>query len=126
MNEFIETIDLDFAEEDLLAIEKLYGGASANPVPAVCVMKEGCYFNKKAGPSVPEHIRWFVNDEWVVLKPGRKDDRNSYGVWPIKSIPGAKHCRLPKQLEGAATFRGVHKLYKTKDGLAFKKNEILE
>lgn len=125
MNDFIEGIDLDFAEEELLAIERQGGRFDGKPIPAVCVMETHCYFNKKAGPYVPEYIRWFVNDEWVVLKTSRKDDKNSYGVWPSQHTPGAKWCTLPKQLEGAVTFRGAHKLYKTKDGLAFRKSEIL-
>lgn len=122
MNEtLIDIIDLDL--EDLELVKKVTGG-DGYPFPTISVGKVTCFLNKKAVPYVPEAFKWYVNDEWCVLKRCGKNEKNAYVPWQAKST--GMICRLPAQLEGAPTYRGTHKLYKTKDGVAFKKSEFIE
>ena len=52
------------------------------------------------------------------------NDKHAYKTWAHRKIR-AKIATLPIALQNEKTIIGTHKLYKTKNGLAFKKFEFV-
>lgn len=117
--ENIEEVFLDITDFEI--VEKLF---RARKSPSICVGKTSCYVNITGAPFIPKFFKWYVNEEWCCLKKCDEEEKNAYKA---RTITAGKSfytlIRLPSALEGAVTFRGLHKLYKTKDGVAFKKYE---
>lgn len=115
--EFIEIDDSDFSE-----VEKLYNSPHYN-FPVISVSEQTCYFNRAAAGFVPANFKWRFNTNWCVIVPCNKDDTNSYSSQ--RNNFGVS-CRLPAGLRTEAKLsRGVRKLYKTSNGLAFKRYELV-
>lgn len=123
-DEMMESLDFEFDFDELDLIEKEIGGINYD-FPVITVGNTHVYFNSKAFPYIPEYFKWYVNDEWCVMKISSSNEKNAYKSWSHRKIR-AKLATLPIALRNEKTIIGTHKLYKTKNGLAFKKFEFVE
>lgn len=117
-----EQIDLDFS--DFEEVEKLSGINVRFTFPVIYIGKQTCFFNRAATPLVPVYFKWKINDEWCVLVPCTKDERGAYKSW--KDSNKHSKIRFPAEISTSVGMRGVHKLYKTKNCLCFKRYEMIE
>ena len=120
IKEEIETIDIDIEGMSIFYNDR--GAKFRFPVCNISA-KNRAFFNGAAFPYLPEYFKWYVNDEWCILRPCDQKDRHAYKM-------GARDCcgvaTLPALLDGGKLMCGYHKLYKTKNGIAFKRYELLE
>lgn len=121
----IEEITLD---EEFELINK--GGFISYDFPAVSVTDKIIYFNTKAGRYVPDLILWSTSTNYVIGMPTDKDNRNAYLVKRKKSKKSeGPYCvaTFPTALKQEKKLHnGVYKLFKYKDGIAFKRYEQIE
>lgn len=122
----IEMLELD---EELELITKAYSAHQCE-FPAVTLYTARnsdnayMYFNKMAAPLVPKKIVWYVSSSYVIGLPAKDGDTvsfitrcsNKYGIGKMARFPS-----LMKKEKGVGT--GVYRVYKYKDGLAFKRYE---
>ena len=121
MNEEIEMIDLDMSDFTPLGEKR---GKIKYSFPVITVRSNGyAYSNAAAGGIMPDYFKWFVNDEWCVLKACAKGTPRSYKTTRHKKWKNL-YFRIPQEI-GDLPICGNHKLYKTKDGVAFKKHEFV-
>ena len=108
---------LDFSEE-FEAIEKRL---NCYDFPALYVGEKRIYFNKSAARFLEgtEALRFYTSTNYVVMKPDKKGNYASFSV--------IKHsvCH-PVALQSKKVQYGWYKLYRTKDGFAFKRYEQLQ
>jgi hypothetical protein len=116
-----DEIDIDF--ESLTDVQKLFGRSQKYNFPAVTVYKDTIYFNRAAEKYAPMYYRWRINEEWCVLTPSNSDDKQAYKSWHSNNC---LYARLPVGLRGSNLMRGIHKLYKCGNSLAFKRYEFVE
>lgn len=121
----IEEITFD---EELELINK--GGFLGYGFPAVSVTDKVIYFNTKAGRYVPNVILWSTSTNYVIGMPTDKDNRNGYLVRHKKSAKSEdSYCvaTFPSALKREKKLHnGVYKLFKYKDGIAFKRYEQMQ
>lgn len=123
MGEMFELENIEIDISCTKEINKFCGLGERHRFPTITIGKGYCYFNKAAKPFVPAYFNWRVNDEWVVLVPCTSGMANAYKR--IKNGPGL-WATFPKALNMSRLMYGVHKLYKTKAGLCFKRYETVD
>ena len=116
----MEELQLDFGDDELESVEKYKYG-----FPTVHVMPDCIYFNSCASPYVPKAIRWFSTAEYIIGLPANAE-KGSFKVSNCPSTKDTKRTSFPVSLREKRVRCGVYKLYKYKDGVAFKRYEPIE
>jgi len=71
-------------------------------------------------------MKWGVTSEYVVCVPTREGDPHAYMFRPAKAVD-AYCARFPSSLSREKKIQiGTYKLYKYKDGFAFKRYEPIQ
>ena len=84
-------------------------------------------FNKHATQLVPDYIKWFVSTNYVIGLPVSKDSKNAFKSWQSNRQSYNKSTTVPSALVREKKIKpGDYKIYKYKDGFAFKRYEQLE
>lgn len=123
-NNNLEVEELVLDAEELEIVEKYNMGYYNYPV--LFVSGENVItFNSKAEPLLGEAITWFTTPEFVVGMPSKPGSKNSYVVRKYGSS-SAIATTLPIVFKEKGIKRGHRKIYKYKNGIAFKRYEILE
>ena len=92
--------------------------------PVIGISQQAVFFNRYAVDMVPPRIKWFTTSEYVIGIPAARDDRDGYitrKVWNEVVVHFPVPLRKQKKIKP-----GHYKLYKYKDGFAFKRYEQLE
>lgn len=120
--------DLDIAEElqidddELELVVKHLGAMFDDPV--VSIGEKTAYFNSRTDSFVPERIKWFTTNDYVIGLKAADDDKNGYRV---RKEQGTTIAHVPaKLLKEKKIKMGYYKLYKYKTGFAFKRYEQYE
>lgn len=122
MNNFPELEELVIDEK----LEELIKGANRFSFPTV-TLSTTVYFNIAADPFIPDYIKWSVTPNYVVITPAKKSDLNSYPTRKSRSGGAGKATTAPATLTKEKRVKdGTYRLYKYKNGLAFKRYESLE
>lgn len=118
----IEMLEFD---EELEVIEKLHNGFLGKfGYPVVCFKNTFCCFNSECAPLVPENIKWAVSTNYVVGLPGKNEEKNTFRTRKRFDVTCAF---FPSVLKNEKKLQdGYYKIYKYKDGFAFKRYEQLE
>lgn len=123
-NEEFEVVDIDL--EELETIEKLTNFISLD-FPAVHLGETTIYFNTMAENIIPDYIRWMVSTEYVIGLPTDKNDPNGYCSQKRsclkKRTSGVTACFPVKLRKEKKIKTGCYKIYRYKDGFAFKRYE---
>jgi hypothetical protein len=93
--------------------------------PAVSISAGWLYFNKYCLPLLGQAVEWFFTDEYVIGLPAKKGMVNAYAI----TVPANKNARvtsLNAAMRNKGIKNGVYKVYKYKDGFAFKRYEPLK
>lgn len=124
----MEELNLEFGLNDLEAIERL-NNVTVFPFPVVHASKQMLIFNSLSEKYLPASawIKWFVSAEYIVGVPASPSERNAFKIsYPNKR----RRCLTARFPEAMAKDRGLkegyYKLYKYKDGIAFKRYEPLQ
>ena len=131
MDEKIEEIAI---EEEAEEIEKLYIVAAQRfqfPVATISIGKSACItFNKASCDIIPEYIQWSTTATYVIGLPTTASDKNGFKTRHIARRPnqrGYVQAHLPVVLVKEKKIQaGYYRLYKYKDGFAFKRYERME
>lgn len=118
------SIEIEEVELDLELLDEINKLNNHVTFPAINIFKDTVYFNAAASKYVPTYFKWRINDDWCVLVASDSGDRNVYKSWkgPYEAIL----CRFPSEISPSYfMMKGLHKLYKTKNGIAFKRYEKL-
>ena len=116
----IERIEELTVGEELEVVEKLFSRTNAT-CPLVNVGEKTFYFNQLATDVVPEYIKWFTTNDYIIGLPTTEKDKNGYKTWKANSATLA--C-FPIKLRSAKKLKqGLYKVYKYKEGFAFKRYE---
>lgn len=120
MNEEFEVLDeLQLDGEEFELIRKRMESQFDEPV--VTISSRQAYFNTLAADLVPERIRWYTTTNYVIGLPAEEDDKNGYIA---KKANGAMIAFFPHKLRVEKKVKeGYYKIYKYKDGFAFKRYE---
>ena len=121
-------------DEELDEIEKQCGYAGKYSFPVVCVVSlnnktnKALYFNAASNQIVPRAIKWSVSSNYVVGLPTTEDDKNGYLTRHYRHHnTGGIVAHLPSKLANEKKLKtGLYRLYKYKDGFAFKRYERIE
>lgn len=82
------------------------------------------YVNEKAADLFScEYVSISTTPEYVILRPANKYSALAFRVTPMKT---GKMIRVPHDMKEKKIARGIHRLYKYKDGYCFKRNEVIE
>lgn len=124
LEEAIESVDLGGE-----GFETVSRKTTKYDFPVASVNKHGLIiFNTLAAQHVPDRFTWRFNDKWAVLDRCYSSGR-AYRSTPYQSTTGkfCSQCRIPRNfaLEGGI-MEGTHKVYKTKNGIAIMRFEVLE
>lgn len=83
-------------------------------------------FNTAAKQLVPDRIEWFVSSNYVIGIPS-KSVTKGYSTFKPNKRASVCSTAFPSELKNAKKVKnGYYKLYKYKDGFAFKRYEPLE
>lgn len=122
----MEELCIDFNLEDLELIKKL-GSVNNYQFPAVFVGESGIWFNYFASPIVPNLIKWFSTGEYIIGLPGGEGERDCFKTHYVdKAKCSCKATTFPADMKSKKIKKGYYKVYKFKDGFAFKRYEPLE
>ena len=114
----VEFEELNFEEEDLEEVEKKFRYYINYPLVNV---GQHLYFNKASAEIIPEFIKWFTTSTLVIGLPTDEHDKNGFRT---RKVRGAVVANLPTVIgKGKKLKRGLYKIYKYKDGFAFKRYE---
>ena len=116
----LEELELDDSEEleELLKLTHSYWEL----FPCITVSDHTLYFNRMSNAIVPKRLKWFATSELIIGLPASEVDVNSFAVKNYAGTSG-KATRFPSFMQQKKIKRGVYKLYKYKDGFAFKRYE---
>ena len=116
---------MDEINFDLGDLERIKRGTSKYSFPTVTLLEDRFYFNIQAQPHMKDIDFLTISTavDYIVLMPAHMDSAVSFrllrrGGWAFMTYPVGLH--------GAKIKRGVYKLYKYKNGFAFKRYEPLE
>lgn len=124
MSDIIETVNLeDEVFTSLNDVIKRNNGSKPYPIPCVHIGKTVLSFSKKGREYAPRSFKWLVNEKWLVMQECKETEPSAW--FTSKSGDGQIQCRVPSSLKDDKRIIGLHKIYKTKDGIAFKRYEIL-
>lgn len=119
----MEELELEFNLEDLEAVEK--NGAKF-PFPVAYLSSDHIVFNKLCMDSgvIPERIEWFCSVDYIIGLPGR--GKNAFSLYHPNKGCGYS-TRFPVVMKKDKNVKsGYCKIYKYKNGFAFKRTERLE
>ena len=121
MNEELEIIDLDGLE-----FEEIEKAVSEYPFPTITLSSPNLFFNRAAGKYLKDvqFVKFRTSTEYVVIVPTEEKTKTAFKLGTYTN--GAKAIAYPANLKGCKIKRGVYKLYKYKDGFAFKRYEPLK
>lgn len=109
--------------EEIEEVEKIHYVQRFN-FPAATFGKNTIYFNKAASDIVPRFIKWGTTSEYVVGLPGKEMARNVFAVRPYRQNCKGRVAAFPRELRREKKIReGNYRLYKYKNGIAFKRYE---
>lgn len=126
MSDKIEEIILPDGEE--LEEIKRSGFVDRFPFPAVTIHGTTIYFNRFCTSLLGQVVRWYMTGDYVIGLPPQKGDA-TVDVFAIRFHGPGKGARttFPMAMRSGKRVReGAYKVYKYKDGLAFKRHEPLE
>lgn len=98
------------------------------PFPAVTVHGTSIYFNRFCTSLLGKAIRWYLTGDYVIGLPPQKGD-TTVDVFAIRFQGPGKGARTTFPIamrSGKRVREGAYKVYKYKNGLAFKRHEPLE
>lgn len=116
----LEELEIDESELELISKTR----NSKFDFPVIGISQQAVFFNRYAVDMVPPRIKWFTTSEYVIGIPAARDDRDGYitrKVWNEVVVHFPVPLRKQKKIKP-----GHYKLYKYKDGFAFKRYEQLE
>ena len=121
----MEELNLEIDLGELEEIEKGFG-AYGFDFPVAYFGVEVC-FNKMARQLCGDAIKWFVSSEYIIGLPAGKNEKNAYRVQKNGFHKNVYTARFPTVLRTEKKVKpGYYKLYKYKDGFAFKRYEPME
>lgn len=117
----MEELELEFNLEDLEAVEKI---GARFPFPVAYLSNENIIFNKLCVESgvIPERIEWFCSTDYIIGLPGH--GKNAFSLCCIRSSYSTHFPVVMKRDKNVKS--GYCKIYKYKNGFAFKRTERLE
>ena len=119
----MEFEDLEILEDELEVVEKNFLKLN---FPAVHVGKHVMYFNVIAKKVVPEWIEWHTTPDYIVGLPTDAKNKNSYHSRLSNRCNGLL-TTFPSKLKTEKALQcGVYKIYRYKDGFAFKRYEKIK
>lgn len=122
----MEELNIDFNLEELELIKKL-AHMEKFPYPVALVGETAIGFNRYASPIVPKAIKWFCTGEYIIGLPGDKGDRDSFlSHFVDRTRSACKSTAFPADMKAKKVKKGYYKVYKFKNGFAFKRYEPLE
>lgn len=124
----MEELNLEFSLDDLEVIERL-NNQTAFPFPVVHASKSMLIFNALAEKYLPASawIKWFASTEYIVGMPAKPSERNAFKISPPNKKKRCVCARFPDAMaKDRGLKEGYYKLFKYKDGIAFKRYESLE
>ena len=92
--------------------------------PCITVCDHTFYFNRISNAIIPKRLKWFATSELIIGLPASEVDVNSFTVRNYTHSSG-KVTTFPSFMQQKKIKHGVYKLYKYKDGFAFKRYEPL-
>ena len=113
----IEEIRID----DETQLEEVERYNSRSDIPCVNINRDTMYFNKSAADLLSRYVKWYTTADYVIAIPNSKVDKNTYLI-NMK----ARMSNIPSTLRSKKIKNGTYKLYKYKDGFAFKRYEPIE
>ena len=124
--EFIDIENDDFEEIERRRAQNIY------KFPTVGVYGTTLGFNIAAYPLLDgwTHICFYTTPEYVIMTKASKNERNAFALRRYFARESTGYCNqnvtIPADLKEKKLRHGVYKLYKCKQGLAFKRYEPLE
>lgn len=90
--------------------------------PAIHLGKQHIYFNAKAFPYIPEYIKWYASPEYIIGLPAIGKSKYSFKTRITSEFTRATTFPIRMKKEKCVK-SGFYKLYKYKNGIAFKRYE---
>lgn len=119
----MDELDIEFNEAELDLIKN---GLVKLDFPAIYVGESVICFNREATRYVPDYIYWYSSSEYIIGIPANKKNKYSFKV-RSDSRSAAKRACFPVRMKKEKRVKsGYYKLYKYKNGIAFKRYEPLE
>lgn len=106
--------------EDETQLEEVERFGTRSDTPCVNIQRDTMYFNKSAANLLNRYVKWYTTADYVIAIPNSKADKNTYLI-NMK----ARMSSVPAILRSKKVKNGTYKLYKYKDGFAFKRYEQL-
>lgn len=91
-----------------------------NAFPTVTIGERYVYFNRLAVKFIPEIGRWATTPEYVLFLPAVAGSADANRVWETAS---GKSTNMARHLKEKQIQKGCYRLFKYKDGVAFKRYE---
>lgn len=112
--------------ENLEEIQK-FGFANRFDYPVITIGEKTIYFNRFAEHLLKDAVRWATAGEYVIGLPCDRKASNAFAARkPATGAPG-KIAVFPSALRDEKKIQpGTYKLYKYKDGFAFKRYEPIK
>ena len=123
MDEQFEIEELT-TDEELELIDRMLNNIRI-PFPAITISSNNIYFNMASSEFIPEYVKWFSTSTLIIGLPSDKNDKHAFHVKTYKS-QRLNSTRYPSLMQDKKIAKGTYKLYKYKDGFAFKRYEPLE
>lgn len=120
MKDFDDIQELSIDEE----FEEVIKSANRFNFPTI-TFGDTVYFNNAAVPIIPDHIKWSISPNYLIISPTKKTDINSYPV-RTNGRCGKVACTPAIIKNGKKIKPGTYRLYKCKNGFAIKRYESLE
>lgn len=116
----LEELEIDESELELILKQQ----NCKYDFPVVCISTTNAFFNGYAKDIVPPYIHWFTTSEYVVGLPAKTNEKNAYKT---RKVWNEIVAHLPQNLRNHKKLaNGHYKVYKYKDGFAFKRYEQIE
>ena len=105
------------SDEELEEIEKRFSVYSDTPMVNV---GSQLYFNMAAASVIPKTVRWYTTSSLVIGLPTDEADIRGFKT---RLVGVGIQASVPSGLREKKVHRGLYKVYKYKDGFAFKRYE---
>lgn len=112
--------------ENIEEIQK-FGFDNRFDYPVITIGEKTIYFNKLSECLVKDAVRWATAGEYVIGLPCDKSANNAFTIRKAPHNAAGKIAVFPSALrDGKKIQPGTYKLYKFKDGFAFKRYEPIK
>jgi len=91
-------------------------------VPCLSVGPCHIHFNRLAKEIIPDYVLWYITSSYVIGLPAHRRSANAYKV---REHNGGLSTKFPAELKSKMVTKGLYKVYKYKNGFAFKRYEPL-